>query len=348
MLAKAGKTVVGLDIEPGYLAAVEARGSLPAVERAAVATLPPGVVREGEVGDGEALSSALRELFATHRLPRRVRLGVANQQIVMRTLDLPPLSDPKDLASAVRFQAQEQLPMPIEQAVLEHRSLGPVETAEGLRTRVLLVAARREMIEALLDVVRRAGLRPEGIDVSAFAMIRALHRPGDEGTTLYVSVGGVTNIAIAVGTRCAFTRVVPYGSEALAAELAERRGLTLAHAHGWLEHTGLRAQLEELDGDPAILAEARAVLVDGARRLADELRNSLDFHRMQDGSSALDRAVLTGPAVAIPGFAERLGEALGLEFEPGAIVEARPGALDGLERHRLTVAAGLTVTEVPA
>jgi type IV pilus assembly protein PilM len=347
-LSRAGKTVVGLDIEPGYLAAVQARGPLPAVERAAVAPLAPGIVREGEVGDRAALASALRELFAANRLPRRVRLGVANQQIVMRTLDLPPLTDPKEIASAVRFQAQEQLPMPLEQAVLEHHSLGPVETPEGSRTRVLLVAARREMIEALLDAVRRAGLRPEGIDVSAFAMIRALHRPGDERTTLYVSVGGVTNIAIAVGARCVFTRVVPHGSETLAAELAERRGLTLAHAHGWLAHTGFRSELEELDGDPAILAEARAVLLAGARRLADELRNSLDFYRMQDGSNALDRGVLTGPVLEIPGFAEVLGEALGLAFEPGTVAEARPGALAGPERHRLTVAAGLTVTEVPA
>ena len=73
----------------------------------------------------------LRDLFPEHKLGRRVRLGVANQRIVMRTLDLPPMREAKEIASAVRFQAQEHIPMPLEQAVLEHQSLGVVETADG-------------------------------------------------------------------------------------------------------------------------------------------------------------------------------------------------------------------------
>ncbi len=65
------------------------------------------------------------------------------------------------------------------------------------------------MVDKLLAAVRMAGLRPQGIDLSAFAMIRALHRPGGDGATLYMSVGGMTNLAIAEGTTCVFTRVVP-------------------------------------------------------------------------------------------------------------------------------------------
>ena len=200
------KTVVGLDIEPGYVAAVEGRSGQIAVERAASAPLAPGVVRDGEVVDVDTLADVLRKLFAEHKLGKRVRLGVANQRIVMRTLDLPPLTDDKEIASAVRFQAQEHIPMPLDQAVLEHHSLGVVETAEGPRTRVVLVAARRDMIERLLEATRRAGLRPQGIDLSAFAMIRALHRPGTEGRTLYMSVGGMTNLAVARRPRRACSR----------------------------------------------------------------------------------------------------------------------------------------------
>ena len=73
--------------------------------------------------------------------------------------------------------------MPLEQAVLEHHSLGIVDTPDGPRTRVVLVAARRDMIDGLLAAIRSAGLRPEGIDLSAFAMIRALYRPGRAGAT---------------------------------------------------------------------------------------------------------------------------------------------------------------------
>jgi type IV pilus assembly protein PilM len=346
MQTRAGKSTVGLDIEPGYVAAVEAKGAPVTIERAAVATLAPGVVREGEVADVDTLADVLRDLFREHKLPRRIRLGVANQRIVIRTLDLPPLTNPKDIASAVRFQAQEQLPMPLEQAVLEHQSLGTVETADGLRTRVVLVAARRDMIDSLLGAVRKAGLRPEGIDVSAFAMIRALHRPGSTDTTLYMSIGGVTNLAVAVGTRCAFTRVVAHGTEAMAGVLAERRGLTIEHAHGWLTHVGMLRALDDIDGDPEIISETRSVLNEGRRGLADEVRNSLDFHRMQDGASDVQRAVLTGPVLAIPGFGEQLGQELQLPLEPGMVPEAHPGAVEGIDVRRLAVAAGLTLTEV--
>jgi type IV pilus assembly protein PilM len=340
------KTIVGLDIEPGYVAAVQGGSGRPAVERAAYAPLAHGVVRDGEVIDVDTLAGVLRELFAEHKLAKRVRLGVANQRIVMRTVELPPLTDPKEIASAVQFQAQEHIPMPLEQAVLEHQSLGVVETADGPRTRIVLVAARRDMIDRLLEATTRAGLRPHGIDLSAFAMIRALHRSDATGTTVYVSVGGLTNLAIADGMTCVFTRVIPHGIESVAGELAERRGLTLEHAHGWLKHVGVLAPVDDIEGDSEIVVESRSVLSEGVRRIGEEVRNSIDFHVMQAGSSAVERVVLTGPVLAIPGFSEQIGQHIGVPLEVGLVSEGRAGGFSGIDAGRLAVAAGLTTHEV--
>jgi type IV pilus assembly protein PilM len=341
-----GKSVVGLDIEPGYVAAVESRAGHIAVDRCAVVPLAPGVVRDGEVVDVDTLAGVLRRAFSEHKLGKRVRIGVANQRIVMRMLDLPPLKDAKEIASAVRFQAQEHIPMPLDQAVLEHHSLGLVDTSEGQRTRVVLVAARRDMIDRVLDATRRAGLRVHGIDLSAFAMIRALHDDGRErATTLYISVGGVTNLAVATAQTCVFTRVVAHGTEAIAGELAERRGLTLEHAHGWLRHVGLLLSIDDIEGDPEIVVEARNVLSDGVRRIADDVRNSIDFHAMQEGAAGVEQAVLTGPAVAIPGFSDQLAEQLGIPVEVGLVAEGRAGGFGGVDAGTLAIAAGLTVEE---
>jgi type IV pilus assembly protein PilM len=340
------KTVVGLDIQPGYVIAAETRAGKLAVDRAATVSLAPGVVRDGEVVDVESLSAALRTMFAENKLGKRVRVGVANQRIVMRTVDLPPLSNAKEISSAVRFQAQEHIPMPLEQAVLEHHSLGLVETVDGPRTRVVLVAARRDMIDRVLDAVKRAGLRPHGIDLSAFAMIRALHQPDRTGPTLYMNVGGITNLAIAVGTTCVFTRVIAHGTESIAAALSERRGLTLEHSHAWLRHVGLASPVEEIEGDPDIVLESRNVLIEGSRRVADEVRNSIDFHAMQVGAAGLERAVLTGPAASIPGFGDELSQSTGLPLDIGLIDEGRSGGLGGVEPGQLAVAAGLTIEEV--
>jgi type IV pilus assembly protein PilM len=238
--------------------------------------------------------------------------------------------------------------MPLEQAVLEHQVIGEVETPDGPRTRVMVVAARRDMIERLLQAATKAGLRPQGIDLSAFAMIRALHRSGSTDPVLYVNVGGITNLAVAEDTHCTFTRTVAYGTDSIAGELAQRRALTLEHAHGWLVHVGLQEPVEDIDGDVSIVEEARAVLVDGARRVGDEVRNSLDFHSARGGATSATRAVLTGPAVAIPGFADEVASRVALPFEVGLVDEAKPGGFSGVDAGRLAVAAGLTVTEVAA
>jgi type IV pilus assembly protein PilM len=346
-MSKRAKNIVGIDIDASGITAVQARhdGRL-TIDRVAVAPLEMGIVRDGEVVDVDGLADALRTLFQENRgLSKRVRIGVANQKIVVRVVDLPYISDPKELDSAVRFQAHEQIPMPLDQAVLDHQPLDVTDGPGGRRQRVLLVAARRDMVTRALTAVRGAGLHPEGIDLSAFAMIRALYRPtaGDEHV-LYVTVGGLTNIAVASGTNCLFTRASSGGLEALAIELAERRALTLDHARGWLEHVGLEAAIEDVEGDADIVREARRVLLEGVRRIAADIRNSLDYHHAQGGDTAVSRVVLSGHAAAVPGFATALGSDLGLPIAVGAV----DGATPGLHAGRLAVAAGLSVDQVPA
>ncbi|MDQ3849708.1 MAG: pilus assembly protein PilM, partial [Actinomycetota bacterium] len=238
---KASQAIVGLDIEPGFAAAarVSANGRL-AVARAALAALAPEVMAGGDVHDVDGLSTVLQELFASGDLGRRVRVGLASPRVSVRLLELPPLSERKDLDAAVRFQAAEEMPIPMDQAVLDYQALGIVPTPAGPRARVVAVAAQRDVVERLLAAVRGAGLRVEGVDLSAFALIRALHRRGEPvgGVTLYASVGGMTNIAIAQDAICLFTRVTANGTEAMADDLAPRHELSIDRGRGWIAHVG--------------------------------------------------------------------------------------------------------------
>lgn len=242
--SRATQTLVGLDIQPGYVSAVQVRaGGKIEVQRAVGTPLPPDTVREGEVIDGQALTETLRELFAGARLDKRVRIGVANQRTVLRTLEMPPIPEGKELETAVRFQAEDQIPMPLESAVLDYQTLGVLDTPAGQRQRVVVVAAQKDMVERLMAAVRAAGLRPEGIDLSAFALIRSLHRAGEhEGRVLYLNVGGLTNMAIADGTVCRFTRVAAGGLESMATAVAERNGIPLAKARELLAAVDLSVQ----------------------------------------------------------------------------------------------------------
>ena len=92
-------------------------------------------------------------------------------------LELPAIEKDAELEAAVRFQAQEELPMPIEQAVIDYRVLERFGEAENPRMRVLVVAVRRDSVEHLLAATRSAGLDPELVDLSAFAIVSALYVP---------------------------------------------------------------------------------------------------------------------------------------------------------------------------
>lgn len=345
-MAKRQKPIVGLDIDPAGIAVARvAVSDGTRLEHAFTAPLEPGIVRDGEVADVPALSEVLRHAWSQHKgLDRRVRIGVANQKVVVRTIELPVGAEGKELDAAVRFQAQDALPMPLDQAVLDWQRLAITDTENGQRQRVLIAAARRDMIEPVLAAARGAGLRVEGIDLAAFAMIRALRdESAGEDAVLYAEISGITNVAVAQGPQCLFARASGTGIEGIAVDLAERRGLTLEHSRAWLQHVGVVEPIERIEGDAGIVADARMVLVDGVRRISGEIRQSLDFHHMQSGGATVTTATLTGPGLAIPGFADAIGAEIGLPVSPGAIA----GDVAGVRSGDVTVAAGLASPGTP-
>jgi type IV pilus assembly protein PilM len=339
-----GRTIVGLEMDPSHIAAAEVHvnGQL-TVSKGAVAHLRPGVLRDGEVVDTAALSEALRGMFAEHELGTNVRIGVANQRIVVRTLDLALVDDEDALGEAVRASAPDHIPVPMDEAVLDFQPLGTVETPAGPRTRVVIVAVRRDMVERLVQATNDAGLQVEGIDLSAFAMVRALRPAGTRDAVMYVNLAGLINVAVANDSGCLFTRAAAGGLDAIAATLSERRGLTTEHARGWMQHVGLSSPLDAIDGEAELVAAVRQTLDEGVHQVADTVRNSLNFYRMQESAETVERAVLTGPAVAIPGFAEELAEQLHLPVEPAVVASETESADSG----RLTVAAGLALDDTP-
>lgn len=247
--------------------------------------------------------------------------------------------------------------MPIDQAVLDHRVVGGVPaTAEApAQIDVVVIAARRDMIESSLAPLRNAGLKVAGVDLSAFGLIRALAgspasaegngngEPASSSSTLFCNISDVTNLAVAKGRSCLFTRISPFGLGDVVANLSNAAGLTPEHAAMWLNHVGLERPLESIEGDPGVIGEARAALETGASSLHDELRLSLDFYGAQEGAVPVEHAVLCGPGSTVPGLAAQIEAAVGLPFSVG-----RPAALaelDAASAARLTLPYGLALDE---
>jgi type IV pilus assembly protein PilM len=183
------------------------------VSAAASVELPPGAVTDAGVADPHALSEALRELWAKDDFDRRVYLGLSIHHGVVRLLDMPLVESESERESAVRFQAAEAIAMPLEDAILDYAFVGQTLTPpSGARMQIVLAAARRGPVQEFVGAVQAAGLRPLGLELEPFALVRALGDPALENETarLYCHIGATTAIlVIAVGHTCMFTRSAP-------------------------------------------------------------------------------------------------------------------------------------------
>ncbi|MGI8945384.1 MAG: type IV pilus biogenesis protein PilM [Thermoleophilaceae bacterium] len=276
------RRVVGLDLDSEYASAVQLSGAR--LERAAAVGLEPGLIEAGEVADSAGLSSALKSFFKRESLPKRVWIGVANEQVAVRHIELPRIEDADDLASAVRFQAAEAIPMPVDDVVLDHHVVGEREDADGTtRMKIVVAAVRRSMVLGFVEAIRGAGLKLEGVDLGAFALVRALAAPGSsrESAVLYCHLAGVTNLAVAVGGTCLFTRPLPRAAgDGLDADaLADGMRLSMDYYMGLpdalpvgavavsgpgAQQDDLRARLAELTHMPVDLAPPLGSLEAGA------------------------------------------------------------------------------------
>ena len=234
---RSSRSSVGLDLDGAYIAAVSVTDGV--IDEAASMEMPSGLVRDGEVEDVEGLSHALRDFMKVNDFGKNVWLGVANQQIAVRSLDIPTIDDANERAAAVRFQASEAVAMPLDEAVLDYQVIGQGTSPEGTGSmRVIVVAAREPMIMRLVDAVRGAGLRPNGIDLSAFALMRIIapENEADPAARVYCHIAGVTNLAVGVGNTCVFTRPLATiwdgGSAEFISALAEEIRLSMDYYMG--------------------------------------------------------------------------------------------------------------------
>jgi type IV pilus assembly protein PilM len=328
---KVSKTgIVGLKIGASQVAAarVTNNGGSPQLHQVARATLADGVVVGGELRDIETLAQTLKEMFAKHKLPKKgVRLGIANNRIGVRTFEISGIDDAKQLANAIKFRAQETLPIPLEEAVLDWQLLSESTDEETGQTtrRVLLVVAYRELVERYVLACKKAGITVAGIDLEAFAMLRALadppalDAPPPTGAQVVVNVGhDRSTFAVSDGRVCEFTRVLGWGGQNLSVAIARALDITPSEATPIKHALSLVAQSTPPEGiAPEALGAAREAVTRELQSFARELVSSLRFYQNQPGSLGIGQLVLTGGSAHLPGFADELHRLIGVPVTVG-------------------------------
>lgn len=329
------RNLVGLDIGSTGVRAAElaSGGRRTRLRRFARVPLPPGAVRAGAVADSAALTRALETLWAEGRFrSKEVVLGIGSSGVLVRQLDLDWMP-PADFRKALRFQVQDVLPFSVDQANLDYHLLEEleVEHEDGSTrrvSRIMLVAAAREVVDAFVDAAKAAKLRVVSVDLLPFALLRA--RTGAptldaSATEAIVDVGAdVTSVVVHTGGVPRYVRMIPgAGGDSVTEAIQQRYGWTWEDAERTKVYVGLpgHAHLDPLqrsvvgEAHDGLDHAAQRVVAEAVVELADEIGTTLDFYRDAAEERQVERVLLTGAGSLLGGFAEQLSARLALPVE---------------------------------
>jgi type IV pilus assembly protein PilM len=346
---------IGLDIGSTAVRAAEVvLGARPSVVRAAQVPLPPGAVENGEVRDPLAVGEALRTLWDGRHggfKSNQVWTGIGNQRVVVREIALPYLPE-KELRQSLGFQVQEFIPMSVDEAYLDYDPVEEFEQDDRRMLRMLLVAAQRTMVDQVIAAIRNARLEPMGLDLTPFALVRAIgtadvgmdiEEPGEEAI---VDIGAhITNIVVHGRGTTRFVRILPSGG----------RDITVAVASAANVEDEIAERLkrgDEVEGAPGP-AQVRAAALQRAGAFVDEIRSSLEFYTAQARDARISRVLVTGGASKLDGLIDLMRQRIPVSVDPGRVFQHVPSKLPLSDAQvadaepLLAVAVGLAIPGRP-
>lgn len=342
-------TAIGLDIGTSVVRAAELsfRRGRAVLDRIGQVVLPEGAVRDGEVVNEDVVVDALKHLWAAAGFRhKQVTLGVANQRVVVRQIDLPWM-ERAELRSSLTYHIADILPFAVEDAVHDFLPLGDVMDGNDRKLRGLLVAASRDSVLANVRCAERAGLMVKGVDLTSFAVLRSLGRQTElaVGTEALIDIGAkVTNIVVHSAGSPKFVRILVMGGQDVTDVIAEDLGVELSAAEMLKQRFG---------GAQPPHGELAASIGRGTQDFVDEIRGSLDYYAASGSGGPIERIVLSGGGSLLSGLVDQLSASLRLPVMAGdALAPLGLGRL-GLDDEQLdimkplsTVAVGLALGAV--
>lgn len=315
MAVSAASRSVGLEIDSGMVRAVEAAGSPGATRliNMAGAPVPDGAVEEGIIMQPEEVGMALSKLWSRGPIKSRsVMLGISNQSVLVRYATIPKVP-PDKLANVIRFHAQEHLPIPLESVVLDHMVVGETVIEDNTVLEVLLVAARRDMLQSFLEALEVAKLEPADIDVSTLTLMRVLPEAALKRAIAVVNVAnGLSNILISVQGSPRMARLVSVKLKDLA--------------------DGFNCALKDVVQVSAEnIPEHQAIYSAWTSNLINETRSSITYYQNQENAHELEAILINGRGALLKGIAAEMQQALGL---PVRVINPFTGFVNGEQKTR--------------
>jgi type IV pilus assembly protein PilM len=299
------KLTAGLDIGSGLIKLVVVDHSRPEPEIVHVATSPlvPDAIVDGEVMDPVLVAETIQSLVQSVGLKsKQIVAAVGGHDVIIKRIQMDRMSR-EDAREVIRWEAEQHVPFDMENVQLDFQILDP--EGGGAQMSVLLVAAKRELIDNRMNLLADAGLSPSVIDVDAFALYNAFERnypDAVDGLVALVNIGHeTTNLNLLDDGVPVLVRDIPFGSRKLREALQRDRGLTAEQAEDLVQ--GRR-------DEPAV----RSLLDEKVEELAVGIERAAAFIVAQSGGS-IARVFVCGGGARVPGLVNALGDRLGIRTE---------------------------------
>ncbi len=288
----------------------------------------------------DKLASLVEAVLNDYGLPRSdVRLSLPESVISSKVIEIPPLSD-AELASAINWQAEQHIPIPPEELALEYQVLYRPQKKDKTPMRVLLIGARKQMVERYVQVFHALGIEPSLIETQGIALLRSLQFDKTDPNTLVVNMGASTMDLIMVYAG-EFQFVISHmnGGQLLTRALEQSVGLDSQQAEQYKRAYGLDAS--QFQG------KVSSALLPAVNMLVAELKKSVQFFVNQHPQETVQRVVLSGGTASLPGLVQHITKELGAEVLVAAPFTGIEGQIpENVNHASMAICMGLLMREL--
>ena len=337
------RQLVGLDIGSSAIKLVQLKESKGRymLQKFGVKPLEPEVIVDGTVMDEGRVVSAIRELFDEAGIKnKQVAVSISGHAVIVKKISLPPMPD-EELEGQVKLAAEQYIPFDINEVNIDFHVLpaDPSGDKQGDMA-VILVAAKKDKINELTELVKGAGLAPMIMDVDAFAIenMHAINYPmAQEETTALVNIGAsVMNVNIIRGGSSLFTRDIPLGGNRYTEAIQREMGLSYEEAE----------ESKKKHGDDSSAGSLNNVMNSVNGEVASEIARTVDYFKTSAANAELDRVLVCGGVAKTRGLIQQLGDRMqvpvdvadpfgeidvtGSDLDPDLLAEFAPSAAVGV------------------
>jgi type IV pilus assembly protein PilM len=313
-----GKLALGLDIGSSGVKLIQLkeqrrRGEVVyQLQSFGMKPLPPEAIVDGALMNSTAIVQAIQELLGELKVKQKeVAIGVSGHSVIIKKISMPRMSQ-DELEEAIQWEAEQHIPFDIKDVNLDTQILKPDANDATGQMDVLLVAAKKDMINDYSTVVTEAGLTPVVVDVDAFAVQNCFSANYDvpQETIVLINAGAaVVNINILSGGVTTFTRDVTIGGNQFTEEIQKQLNVSYEEAEA-LKVGGGRG-----DADAVVPQEVEKVMTQVAEQVAGEIQRSLDFYAGTAADASFSKVYLSGGTAKVPALFKTIESRVGVPVE---------------------------------